>query len=181
MRMRTEDEALAIAAGRGDRAAFAALVERSYDRLFRLCWRLTGSADRAEDLAQEVCVKLPRALRSYRGDAAFATWLHRIALNAARDAARRDGARNRAMAGYAAEAPLRAPDGEADEADAWLQAALARLKPDLAETAALVVGEGMSQADAAQVLGVSPGTVAWRMSEVKKALRAAAERERSAP
>ena len=49
-----------------------------------------------------------------------------------------------------------------------------RLKPDLAETAALIVGEELSQAEAAEVLGVSPGTVAWRMSEVKKALAALA-------
>lgn len=177
MRMKTEDDALAMAAGGGDRAAFAALVDRSYDRLFRLCWRLTGARDLAEDLAQDVCLKLPRALRSYRGEAAYSTWLHRIALNAWRDARRRDGTRTRALAAYAAEAPLRAPDGQADEADAWLAAAMAALKPDLAETAALVVGEAMAQADAAEILGVSPGTIAWRMSEVKKALKAKAEAE----
>lgn len=177
MRMETTEEALALAAGQGDRAAFAALVERSYDRLHRLCWRLTGSPDRAEDLAQDVCLKLPRALRSYRGEAAFSTWLHRIALNAVRDAARRDGTRARAMAAYAAEAPLRRPDGAEDAASAWLAGALSALKPDLAETAALVVGEGLSQAEAAAILGVSPGAVAWRMSEAKKALRALAEAE----
>ncbi|MEM7522588.1 MAG: RNA polymerase sigma factor [Pseudomonadota bacterium] len=178
--METGDEALATAAGQGDRAAFATLVDRHYDRLFRLCWRLTGSADRAEDLAQDVCLKLPRALRGFRGDARFTTWLHSVALNAARDAGRRDGTRKKAMAAYAAEAPLATAGGLSaggEDLGDWLTRALTALKPDLAETAALIVGEEMSQAEAAEALCVSPGTVAWRMSEVKKALRKIAEAE----
>ena len=95
--METGDEALAQAAGQGDRAAFATLVNRHYDRLFRLCWRLTGSATLAEDLAQEVCVKLPLALRSFRGEAKFTTWLYRVALNAVRDDARRAATRAKAL------------------------------------------------------------------------------------
>lgn len=172
-----EDEALAEAAGRGDRAAFAALVERHYDRIFRFAWRLTGARDRAEDLAQDVCAKLPGALRSYRAEARFSTWLYRVALNAARDGARRENARARAMAGYAAEAPLHAGDDGAEDQAEWLARAMAALKPDLAETAALIVGEGLAQAEAAEALGVAPGTVAWRMSEVKKALTAMAAAE----
>ena len=172
MRMETSDEALAQAAGQGDRAAFATLVNRHYDRLFRLCWRLTGSETAAEDLAQDVCVKLPRALRSFKGEAKFTTWLYRVALNAVRDDARRATTRARAMEGLARE-PVAPPD-ENENLSRWLAAAMARLKPDLAETAALIVGEELSQADAAEALGVSPGTVAWRMSEAKKALAAMA-------
>lgn len=172
MRMETDDEALARAAGQGDRTAFATLLERHYDRLHRLAWRLTGAADRAEDLTQEICARLPRALRGFRGEAKFSTWLHRVALNAARDAGRREAARARAMAAFAAE-PAASP-AQSNDDSAWLAAAMARLKPDLAETAALIVGEELSQAAAAEILGVSPGTVAWRMSEVKKALAAIA-------
>ncbi|MFV0474446.1 MAG: RNA polymerase sigma factor [Pikeienuella sp.] len=175
--MKSDDEALAEAAGHGDRAAFAALLNRHYDRLFRLAWRLTGRRDLAEDLTQEICAKLPRALRNYRGEARFATWLHRVALNAVRDAARREGARNRATAAYAAEAGLHAGDDGAEAMAGWLARAMAALKPDLAETAALVVGEELSQAEAAEILGVAPGTIAWRMSEIKKALSAMAAAE----
>ena len=172
MRMETSDEALAQAAGQGDRAAFATLVNRHYDRLFHLCWRLTGSETAAEDLAQDVCVKLPRALRSFKGEAKFTTWLYRVALNAVRDDARRAASRAKALEGLARE-PV-TPLDEGEDLSRWLAAAMARLKTDLAETAALVVGEELSQADAAEALGVSPGTVAWRMSEVKKALAAMA-------
>ena len=177
MRMETGDEALAQAAGQGDRGAFATLVDRHYERLFRLAWRLTGSPTEAEDLAQEICLKLPRALRAYRADAKFTTWLYRVALNAARDAGRRAATRAKAMAAYAAE-PAVEP-GDAEDLSLWLARAMARLKPDLAETAALIVGEELTQAEAAEALGVSPGTVAWRMSEVKKALAAMAAEDES--
>ena len=172
MRMETSDEALAEAAGQGDRAAFATLVNRHYDLLFRLCWRLTGSETTAEDLAQDVCLKLPRALRSFKGDAKFTTWLYRVALNAVRDDARKAVTRAKAMEGLAREPVAPPNDGEA--LSHWLATAMARLKPDLAETAALIVGEELSQAETAEALGVSPGTIAWRMSEVKKALAALA-------
>lgn len=144
MRTMADDEALAEAAGRGDRAAFAALLDRHYDRIFRFAWRLTGARDRAEDLTQDICAKLPAALRRYRAEARFTTWLYRVTLNAARDGARREGARARAMSGYAAEAPLHAPDDGAAEQSAWLARAMAALKPDLAETAALIVGEELN-------------------------------------
>ncbi|MEX2518489.1 MAG: RNA polymerase sigma factor [Paracoccaceae bacterium] len=175
--METDDEELAIAAGQGDRAAFAVLIDRHYDRIFRFGWRLSGSKERAEDIAQDIALRLPRALRGFRGEARFTTWLHRLTINAARDAARREAARTRAMSGYAAEAALHAPDGAGETRAEWLLRALAALKPDLAETAALLLGEDMTQSGAAEILGVAPGTIAWRMSEVKKTLAAMAEAE----
>jgi RNA polymerase sigma-70 factor (ECF subfamily) len=66
---------------------------------------------------------------------------------------------------------------EAREAQDWLTTAMNRLPPDLRDTVALTLGEDMTQADAASVLGVSEGTIAWRMSEVKKRLRAMAAQE----
>ena len=66
MLMETPDETLALAAAGGDRAAFAALVTRHYDRIFALGWRLTGSKAEAEDLAQDICAALPHRLRGWR-------------------------------------------------------------------------------------------------------------------
>ena len=60
------------------------------------------------------------------------------------------------------------------EAQDWLAQAMARLSVELRDTVALVLGEEMTQAEAAVVLGLSEGTIAWRMSEVKKRLRAMA-------
>ncbi len=66
--MEPDDNALAIAAGEGDRAAFAALIDRHYDRISRFAWRLTAAADQAEDLAQDVSILLARRIRQFRGD-----------------------------------------------------------------------------------------------------------------
>lgn len=170
-----EDEALALTAGRGDRAAFEALLARHYDGIFRLAWRVLGVREEAEDVTQDVCIRLAKTISGYRGDAKFRTWLHRITLNAARDAMRRRGTRVKAAQGYA-EADAMARDeakAKAGEQE-WLRETLSGLKPELRETAALILGEEMTQAEAAIALDVAEGTIAWRMSELKKALREAA-------
>ena len=66
---------------------------------------------------------------------------------------------------------------ETAAAQDWLMTTMARLSPELRDTVALVLGEEMTQGQAAEVLGLSEGTVAWRMSEVKKRLRALAAEE----
>ena len=176
--METDDNALALAAGEGDRAAFAALIDRHYDRIFRFAWRLTGAADQAEDLAQDVSILLARRIRQFRGDAKFTTWLYQVTLNAARDAGRRNATRCKAMDRYAEDLDRSmAEDRDRATSVEWLQTALATLRDDWRETAALVVGEGLTQAEAGEALGISEGTVAWRMTEVKKALTAFAEAE----
>lgn len=91
--MESDDEELTIAAGQDDRAAFAALIARHYERVFRFGGRLSGSRERAEDIAQDIALRPPRALRGFHGEARFTTWLHRLTLNAACDAARRRGRR----------------------------------------------------------------------------------------
>lgn len=178
MRMQTPDEALASAAATGDRDAFAALLGRHYDRVFALSFRLTGSRAEAEDLTQDICLALPAKLGSWRGEARFTTWLYRVTVNAAHDRRRRAATRTRATDGWGDwEVNRRAGIAEEAEAQDWLAATMARLSPELRDTVALTLGEDLSQREAAEVLGVSEGTVAWRMSEVKKRLRAMAQAE----
>ena len=87
------DGGLARRAAAGDREAFGALLERHYDRIYRIGARVLGDADEAADLAQDVCVALPARLASWRGESRFTTWLYRVVVNAARDALRRKDAR----------------------------------------------------------------------------------------
>jgi len=75
------DLALAIAAGKGDMAAFETLYERDNRRVYSLCLRMTQNAAEAEDLAQEAFIQLFRKIGSFRGDSAFTTWLHRLTVN----------------------------------------------------------------------------------------------------
>lgn len=176
--METPDEALALAAATGDREAFAALVGRHYDRVFRLAWRLTGSAAEAEDLTQDLCLALPAKLGGFRGQARFTTWLHRVVVNAAHDRRRRAATRARAADGWGDwEIARREADGAAAEAAAWLHRAMRALPEDLRDTVALVLGEELSHREAGEILGVSEGTVSWRMSEVRKHLRRIAAAE----
>lgn len=181
MRMTTGDEMLATQAARGDRAAFAALIERHYDRLFGLAFRLTGTRAEAEDLTQDICAALPAKLGSYRAEARFGTWLYRVAVNAAHDRRRRMASHRKAADGWGDwEVNRQAAIREAQDGLDWLGQAMTALPPELRDTVALVLGEEMKQAEAAEVLGVSEGTIAWRMSEVKKRLRALHEKEQEA-
>jgi RNA polymerase sigma-70 factor, ECF subfamily len=178
MRMSTSDEELALAAAGGDGSAFAALLGRNYDRLFRLAFRLTGQRAEAEDLTQDVCLALPAKLGAYRGEARFTTWLYRVAVNAAHDRRRRAAVRARAADGWGDWELARQDDiAAARESAAWLAQAMRGLSDELRDTAVLVVAEGLTQSEAAEVLGIPEGTIAWRMSEVKRRLRALKAKE----
>jgi len=178
MLMETADETLATAAANGDRAAFAALVERHYDRIYGLAYRLCGNRADAQDLAQDICAALPGKLRGWRGEARFTTWLYRVVMNAAHDLRRRQTTRTRAATGWGDWEIARQDEiGTQAAALDWLTQTLRRLPPELRDTVALVLGEEMTQAEAASVLGLSEGTIAWRMSDVRKRLRAIAAEE----
>ncbi len=172
MLMETPDETLATAAATGDRTAFGVLVQRYYDRIFGLACRLTGNRTEAQDLTQDICAALPAKLQGWRGEARFSTWIYRVVVNATHDMRRRQATRSRAAQGWG-DWEIARQDEIATQAEAldWLTLAMRRLSPELRDTIALVLGEELTQAQAGEVLGVSEGTVAWRMSEVKKRLR----------
>ncbi len=169
----TDDRDLAARAAGGDRDAFAQLLERHYDLMFRVAYRYCGSTADAEDIAQNICIGLVAKLARFGGRSSFSTWLYALVLNACRDFSRRRTSAQRLVANYGV---LRAMD-EADEADsqsrsAWLHTALADLDPALRETVLLVIAEDLSHGEAAKVLGCAETTVSWRMHEAKKRLRA---------
>ena len=166
------DERLAKRAAAGDRDAFSALLERHYDRVYRIGVRVLDDADAAADLAQDVCVGLPAKLSSYRGESKFTTWLYRVVVNAARDALRRNASRLRNERSYAeVDALLRTPDPSRTRLLLWLRSALRNLPDELRITVVLVLDEGLRHAEAGEALGVSEATISWRMHEVRKRLR----------
>ena len=169
------DEALVGRACEGNREAFALLIERHYDRIYRVGARVLNDAAAAEDLAQEVCIGLVTKLASYRGKSRFSTWLYRVVVNAALDALRRDGTRQRSERGYAEISALaQADDAARAEESTWLRRTLGRLPEELRVTVVLVLDEGLRHAEAGVVLGVSEATVSWRMHQVREHLRALA-------
>ena len=168
------DRELALAAASGKREALSLLLERHYDRIYRLAWRLTGSTSDAEDVAQEVCVKLATAIRSFRGDSEFGTWIWRVAHNAATDLLRQrqrikvvepsdmmalvDGA----SASWPADAP-------SENDDLW--AVVRRLPGQQREAVLLVYGEEKTHAEAAAAMGCTEKTVSWHLHEARKRLK----------
>src|SRR5690606_24279669 len=92
-----DDAGLVARAQRGDRAAFAMLLEAHYERIYRLAYRWCGHREDAEDVAQDVAIKLAGALKGFDGRSAFTSWLYRIVLNAVRDR-QRQGQRRMAQA-----------------------------------------------------------------------------------
>lgn len=177
MRMTTADETLATAAAGGDRAAFAALLDRHYDRLFAFSFRLTGSRAEAEDLTQDICLALPTKLTAFRGDALFSTWLYRVTVNAAHDRRRKQASQGRAAEGWGDwELARQAELSETAQQTDWLLTAMRSLPDDLRDTLALVLDD-MTHAEVGEVLGVSEGTISWRLSEARKHLRALKEKE----
>ncbi|WP_416237360.1 RNA polymerase sigma factor [Sulfitobacter sp. F26204] len=175
--MKTDDTSLALAAAGGDGAAFATLIERQYDRLFRLCFRLTGSQAEAEDLTQDICAALPAKLQSYKGEAAFTTWAYRLCVNAAHDRRRRAATHAKAASGWGDwEVNRRAAEAETEEAIDWLTTAMRSLPDDLRDTLALVLDD-MTHAQASDILGVPEGTISWRISQAKKHLAALRQEE----
>jgi len=167
------DASLVAAAVAGDRDAFGALLERHYDRIHALAWRLTGTRADADDIAQEVCCTLVEKLATFRAEAQFTTWLCGIVYNACRDFRRR----RRSFAGMAEKlavlAGLAQPDAGGDLHDAmWLKSAIAGLKPAYRDAVILVAGQDLTHAEAAEILGVAESTVSWRMHEARRLLAA---------
>jgi RNA polymerase sigma-70 factor (ECF subfamily) len=167
------DDDLAMAAAAGDADAFAELVERQYDRIHALAWRWTGDRSEAEDIAQDVCVKLASAIRGFRGEASATTWVYRIAYTTTVDHIR---ARRR-LSLLAPERMAALVDGpEAANAEVHvlygeLWAAVRRLPEQQRDAVLLVYGQDLSHADAAVVMGCTEKTVSWHLHEARKRLR----------
>jgi len=143
-RVNTGDAELISLARQGDSAAFGRLVKRHYDFIYRVAFRWCGRQADAEDVAQDVCVRLARSIGSYRGGSAFTTWLYSMTLNAARDIRRkaiREEVRNNAYKAHAlSAAPVEVAEVH-DPADELWEAV--RQLPDKQRDAVLLVyGEG---------------------------------------
>ncbi|MCP4315174.1 MAG: RNA polymerase sigma factor [Hyphomicrobiales bacterium] len=181
MYMDTGDQDLAKSAARGDAASFQALLERHYDSIYAIAYRYCGLREDAEDVAQEVCASLATKLHSYRGKSQFKTWLYRITVNAARDLHRKRATTGRLHQAYAELSDLARGEAAQTASDvAWLYQCLDRLAESLRETAILVLAEGMSHKQAADILDVKESTISWRMHELKNQLKAFATEEAQA-
>jgi RNA polymerase sigma-70 factor (ECF subfamily) len=169
------DEWLAKRSARGDADAFEQLVLRYQDRLYTLALRVTLSEADARDCVQEGLISAWRAIGSFRHDARFSTWIYRIVLRKAYDVLDR----RRRMPEPVEEVVAVAADRPVDER-LDLIAALATLEPDF--RAAVVACDiiGMAMDEAAEALGVPPGTVKSRLHRARGKLAETLQSHRTA-
>ena len=154
------------------------VVELHSDRVFRLAYRLTGNRHDAEDLTQEVFVRVFRSLDTYT-PGTFEGWLHRITTNLFLDQARRKqrirfDALSQERADRLASA-LPTPDlAYTDQRfDDDIEAALQALPPDFRAAVVLCDVEGLSYEEIAQIMGAKLGTVRSRIHRGRSMLREA--------
>ena len=158
----------------GDRDAFGRLVERHYDFIHRVAWRWAGNRADAEDIAQDVCVGLARRSAPIVAAAPSRPGSTRMTLNAARDLRRksaRDSVKMEAFGVHALVSGGEAYEPAADDPAERLWAVVRTLPDKQREAVLLVYGEGMSHADAADVMGCAEATVSWHIHEAKKRLK----------
>lgn len=164
----------------GDTRAFERLYRANAGRVYALCLRLAGDPARAEELTQDAFVRAWEKLGSFRGDAAFSTWIHRIAVNAFLMSTRsedRRGARLRVV-GESVEIARGVSYSAADSQDVVidLERAIAML-PDGARTVFVLHDiEGYRHDEIAELIDIAPGTSKSQLHRARRLLRDALER-----
>jgi RNA polymerase sigma-70 factor (ECF subfamily) len=169
------DSELVASVLRGEASRFGVLVRRHNQRLYRAARAILGDDAEAEDVVQDAYVRAYHALASFRGEAAFSTWITRIAVN---EAIARRRARARLADVTAEEVPMatdRTP--ERDVADAELVRLIEReidaLPDGLREVLVLRDVEELGTSDAAEILGVTEEALRVRLHRARRALATA--------
>ncbi|WP_170848473.1 RNA polymerase sigma factor [Devosia sp. YR412] len=164
--------ALVTRAQNGDAAAFGELIEDHYDLIHRTAWKWCGNRADAEDVAQDVCIKLGAALAGFDHRSAFSSWVYRITLNAVRDMQRAGKRRGQYADAYAEVTPdEQPPEQEAAATSRQLWAAVRELPDKQRNAVLLVYAEELSHAAAAEIMGIKEATVSFHVHEARKTLR----------
>ncbi len=177
------DLTLARAAGAGDMSALEELYRRHNRRVYSLCLRMTANIPEAEDLTQEVFIRLFDEAGSFRGESAFTSWLHRFTVNLVLMYFRRHRIRFERQT-EKVEMPEQVlpgterPDGLTVIERISLDEALAKLSPGYRAVFVLYDVEGYSHEEVARLLGCSEGTSKSQLWKARKKLRALLKRPR---
>jgi RNA polymerase sigma-70 factor (ECF subfamily) len=176
---RSREADLVRRAQAGDRVAYEQLYRDNVGRVYALCFRMAGTAELAEELAQDVFVRAWQKLGSFRGESAFSSWLHPLTVNVAlseRRSRRRRVARVMTtddLTPFERPGPTRS-DGP--EAGFDLERALATLPPGARAVFVLHDVEGYKHEEIAERTGVAVGTSKAQLHRARKLLREALTR-----
>lgn len=157
----------------GDPAAFERLYRQEVGHVYAVCLRMAANTREAETLTQDTFVRAWRHLDSFRGESAFSTWLHRIAVNVvlgAQRSARRREARVRStddLAPYDAPATHPGPEARMD-----LEKSIAALPEQARAVLVLHDIEGYKHAEIGAMMGIAPGTSKAHLHRARTLLKA---------
>jgi RNA polymerase sigma-70 factor (ECF subfamily) len=187
-----DDRVLAREALRGDRRAFDRLVERYLDRTLRICLRVVGNVEDAEDAVQETFARAFERLTSFAGKSTFGTWVTSIALRLCADLERAKRSRRRHVAalppGFEPDRDAAAPRAtsplqrlEQKETVAALEGALARLPRRLRAALTLRTLEGLEYEEVSRALGTTVRSARIYVWEARQRLARELGLDRDAP
>lgn len=165
-----------FAAARGDRQAFERLYRAHVDRVFSLCTRMVGDQGAAEEITQDVFVRVWQKLPSFRGDSAFSTWVHRVAVNVVLSQRKAGGqvAARTVADDDAVHAVASRPVAVGDRMD--LDAAIAELPRGARTVFVLHDVEGFTHEEIGEQLGITPGGSKAQLHRARLLLRTALSR-----
>jgi RNA polymerase sigma-70 factor (ECF subfamily) len=165
-----EERELVCRAQKGDRPAFAALVERYWDGLYRWLYHVTRHRESAEDLAQEAFMKALAGLGSFRAGSNFKAWLYRIAYNSFLN--QRRGKSPRPLLPEELPAPDEGPAEQVMTREnlLLLHRAVSKLPPDFRAAFLLRVEEGLSFREIGEILATTEETARWRVFKARQKL-----------
>lgn len=160
-------------ASSGDRRAFERLYRDNANRVFAICVRMCGDRMRAEELTQDVFVRVWEKLPLFRGESAFSTWVHRLAVNVILNSRKAEG-RERARHDPDGEGVLEERGSTPHHGDRMdLEAAIATLPPGARRVFVLHDVEGYKHEEIAQMLGVTAGGSKAQLHRARMLLREA--------
>ncbi|MBT8088791.1 MAG: RNA polymerase sigma factor [Gammaproteobacteria bacterium] len=164
------DEAAWISrAQRSDARAFESLYRLHVDKVYGLCLRMTGNVSEAEDCTQDAFIQAWNKLAKFRGDSAFATWLHRIAVNTVLGRIRKSKREQDRIQAVADTTP--APVAPGDEAELRdLARAVDRLPAGARHVFVLHAVYGYSHEEAGNMLGIAVGTSKAQLHRARRLL-----------
>ena len=173
------DELLLKRAGNGDPEAFEQLMTPLESLIWRVCWHYTGNREDAADCSQETMIRIWKGLGSWRGDSGFETWVYRVAANCCLDFLRRRKRDRSESIEPLREAGFDPPDPKANteektierEEQRELREAIRQLPEDQREALVLTQLERVPYDRAAEMLGVTEGTIKSRVNRAKAKLR----------
>lgn len=185
-----DENKLVNKAVKGDNSAFEALMEKHMGIIYNIALRMTANQDDAEDMTQEIMIKIFRSLGSFKGNSKFSTWIYRVAVNTCLDELKKKKNKKH----LSLDAEISGDDGEnqieiKDDSPSPEKLAEQNELRDLVAAAVKLLSDehravivlrdirGMSYSEIAGILGCSDGTVKSRISRARAQLKMILEKE----